>query len=68
MQIEAGAKDILKSLSRLKGDFDKFSENYRVLGGHLSHANKTYAESEKRLSKFGDKLELAGGTQDKLLE
>ncbi len=68
MQIEASTKEILTQLSRLKGDFDKFSENYRVLGGHLSHANKSYAESEKRLGKFGDKLEIASGQQNKLIE
>jgi len=68
MQIEASAKDILKQLGRLRGDFDKFSDNYRVLGGHITHASKSFTEGEKRLDKFNDKLEVASGSQGKLLE
>lgn len=67
MQVEAGAKEILKNLGRLRGDFEKFSEQFRLLGGHLAHAQKSYGESEKRLEKFENKLEISSGAQTKLL-
>jgi len=68
MEVESSAKEILNHLGRLRGDFDKFSEQYRVLGGHLTHANKSFTEGEKRLEKFDDKLEMASGSQNKLLD
>lgn len=67
MQIESGAKEILTNLGRLRGDFEKFSEQYRLLGGHLTHAQKSYTESEKKLEKFGNKLESASTEQVNLL-
>ncbi len=68
MQIESSAKEIFKNLTRLRGEFDKFSDNYRVLGSHLAHAQKTYAESEKRLDKFGAKLELSVQKDTEVIE
>lgn len=68
MQIESSAKEIFKNLTRLRGEFDKFSDQYRVLGSHLAHAQKTYAESEKRLDKFGAKLELSVQKDAEVLE
>ncbi len=68
MQIESSAKEILKELGRLRGDFDKFSEQYRILGGHITHASKSFTEGEKRLGKFSDKLESASSVEQKLLD
>ena len=68
MQIESSAKEILKQLGRLRGDFDKFSDQYRILGGHITHASKTFTEGEKRLGKFSDKLESASMVNQKLLD
>jgi len=68
MRIEQSAKDILLYLQRLRGDFGKFSEDYRVLGKHLGYAKNSYDESEKRLEKVSDKLESIGeGRSEKLI-
>lgn len=55
-QIEKKAAEILTSLSRLRGDFEKFSDDYMLVGKHLSHARGSYENSEKRLNRFSDKL------------
>lgn len=57
LQIEKGAKDILATIGRLQADFQKFSSDYTLVGTHLGHAQNSFASSEKRLSRFRDKLE-----------
>jgi DNA recombination protein RmuC len=56
LKIEEYAKMILKNLNALTGEIDKFREDFDVLGSHLSNAASKYAESQKRLEKFSDKL------------
>ncbi len=57
LQIEKGAKDILATIGRLQTDFRKFGEDYTLVGTHLGRAQNSYTSSEKRLSRFQDKLE-----------
>jgi DNA recombination protein RmuC len=56
MRVEQQAQEILASLARLRGDFDKMEENFRVLGKHLTNATGSYSETEKTLAKFDAKL------------
>ncbi|EKD93109.1 MAG: hypothetical protein ACD_28C00243G0001, partial [uncultured bacterium] len=58
LQIEKEAKGILLTLGRLKGDFQKFGEEFSLLGTHLGRAQNTYGASEKRLNQFRGKLEI----------
>ncbi|MBA4336729.1 hypothetical protein C0416_03060 [bacterium] len=55
-QIEKQAGSILNSLSRLRGDFVKFEEEFGLVGKHIGHARNSYENSEKRLERFSDKL------------
>lgn len=55
-QIEKQAGAILKSLSRLRGDFVKFGDDFGLVGKHIGHARNSYENSEKRLQRFSDKL------------
>ena len=57
MKVEERANEILKTLSRLHGDFQRLQENFRLLGRHLTNAQNSYSETEKTLTKFGAKLE-----------
>ncbi len=57
LQIERGAKDILATLGRLKTDFEKFGEDFELVGTHLGRAQNSYGNSEKRLTTFKDRLE-----------
>ena len=43
-------------LSRLRGDFQKIQENFRVLGRHLNNAAGSYSETDKTMTKLDAKL------------
>jgi DNA recombination protein RmuC len=56
MKVEQQAQQILAALTRLRGDFERLQENFRLLGKHLTNAAGSYAETEKSLTKFDAKL------------
>jgi DNA recombination protein RmuC len=56
MHVEEQAQEILKSLARLSGDFEKFRTDFDLVGKHLTNTKARYDEADKRLAKFGDKL------------
>lgn len=57
MKIEAQAQDILRNLARLAGDFDKVVDDFNKIGTHAKNLQAAYDNTEKRLNKFGTKLE-----------
>lgn len=57
LQIERSAQDIQAGLVRLKGDFERFSEEFDVLGSHLTNANNKYDDARRRFDKIGIKLD-----------
>ena len=56
MKVEENAKQILKSLSALDVEILKFKEEFDILGKHISSTQSKYLDSQKRLDKFQDKL------------
>ncbi|PYJ16704.1 MAG: hypothetical protein DME96_08685 [Verrucomicrobia bacterium] len=56
MKVEERAHEILNTLARLRADFEKLQENFRVLGKHLTNAQGSYADTERTLTKFDAKL------------
>lgn len=56
LAIEKNAQQVIEYLSRLQVDLDKFREDFRLVGGHLSNAKIKYEEAEKRLDRFSDKF------------
>jgi DNA recombination protein RmuC len=56
LKIEENAKVILKNLSMLSVEINKFKEDFDTLGSHLSNANSKYTDSQKRLDRFLDRL------------
>jgi DNA recombination protein RmuC len=56
LKVEENAKSILKSLSALEIEIDRFKEEFNILGSHLVNANTKYTDSQKRLDKVSDKL------------
>ena len=63
LHIEEQAQEILKNLARLSGDFKKFQEEFELVGKHLTNTKTRYDEADKRLGKFGDKLQSLTGTE-----
>jgi len=68
MAVEKEAQQILAGISRLKGDFDKFAEEYAKLGKHLVNSRGSFEETERRLLKLQEKiLQLNGLRGEKAL-
>lgn len=80
MEIEKRAREILNSLGRLRTEYGKFYRDFSVLGRHIIDTKNKYESTEKRLERFGDRLEKvevetgeveaiesAGKSDDKLL-
>ncbi|HUJ18199.1 MAG TPA: DNA recombination protein RmuC [Nitrospirota bacterium] len=63
LHIEEQAQDILKNLARLSGDFRKFQEEFELVGKHLSNTKARYDEADKRLERFGDRLQALSGAE-----
>ena len=63
LHIEAQAQDILKNLARLSGDFEKFRSDFELVGKHLTNTKTKYDDADKRLEKFGDRLQALSGTE-----
>jgi DNA recombination protein RmuC len=56
LQIEKRAQEIMQYLARIRGDFDRFKDEYDTLGGHIERARKKYDDAAKSLDRFEDKL------------
>ncbi len=56
LKIEENAKNILKNLSTLTIEINKFKEDFDILGRHICGANTKYEDSQKKLDKFSERL------------
>ncbi|HDQ99703.1 MAG TPA: DNA recombination protein RmuC, partial [candidate division WOR-3 bacterium] len=64
LRVEERAGEILRHLGRLRQEYDRFRSEFDVLGTHLTNAGNRYAESARRLDRFGTRLELEAGPDD----
>ncbi len=58
MRIEQKAREILDHLSRVEGEYDRFREEFAVLGTHIGRAKVKYDEVDKHVGRLGDRLML----------
>ncbi len=65
LHIEEQAQEILKDLARLSGDFERFKSEFELVGKHLTNMKAKYDEADKRLEKFGDRLQSLSGTESR---
>ncbi len=68
LRIERATRDILGRLERLQNDFNVFQRDYDTLGGHIHHAVTKYEEASAKLTRLGDKLQLASEAIEELPE
>jgi DNA recombination protein RmuC len=64
LRIESRAQEVLAQLSRLGADLGRLREDVRLLGRHLGNAAQAQAAAERRLERFGDRLDAIGGATD----
>jgi DNA recombination protein RmuC len=64
MQIEQRAHEVMAYVAQLQGDFDRFRDDFQVVGKHIGNAQSKFAEAEKRLDRFDTKLERAAETEE----
>lgn len=56
MKVEARAKEIIRYIGRLQGDFARFRDDFDLVGKHLGHAQSSFQSADKRIEQFGQKL------------
>jgi len=64
MSIEAHAREIINHLERLKGDEQRFKDEFDILGNHLTNARKKYEDADKLLNRFEEKLLSASSLEE----
>ncbi len=57
MQLQEGIRVVQDNIARLKGDFKKFTDDFTLVGKHLSNARGSYESADKRVQRLGEKLE-----------
>ena len=62
--LEERAKEIIQCLSRLRGDFGKFRDDFGLLVKHLSHPQSSYQSTERGLEQFDQRLLSADANQE----
>ncbi|MGQ9471526.1 MAG: DNA recombination protein RmuC [Candidatus Aminicenantales bacterium] len=65
MQIEKSARLIFQALAQLQGDLNRFRDDFRVLGTHLSNARGKFDEAEKKLDRLSTRFEQLAATAEK---
>jgi DNA recombination protein RmuC len=56
LKVEESAREILKQLAGLQGQFARFQDEFRKLGKHLEQSRSSYEATQKQLDRFSDKL------------
>ena len=59
MQIEQHAHEVMGYVADLQQDFEKFGEDFDLIGTHLGRAQSKFTDADKRLNKLETKLERA---------
>jgi len=67
-KIEQRAKVIMGELSNVQSSFNKFYDDFTLVGKHLGNATSKYEESLKKAEKFNDKIGQITGNKFDLIE
>jgi DNA recombination protein RmuC len=58
LRVEQRAQEIIGHLSRIESEYDRFREEFAVLGGHIGRAKTKFDEVDKHVGRLGDRLML----------
>jgi DNA recombination protein RmuC len=64
LRIEERSQEILQQLSRLRGDFDRFRDDFRLVGKHLNNALSSFSGADRRLERLETRFTSVVGTDD----
>jgi DNA recombination protein RmuC len=59
MQIEEHAHEVMSYVAALGNDFERFRDEFELVGKHLGHAQASYGKADKKLDKLGSRLDEA---------
>jgi len=59
MQIEEHAHEVMAYVTALGNDFERFRDEFDLVGKHLTHAQASYGKADKKLDKLGSRLDEA---------
>lgn len=59
MRIEQHAHEVMAYCAQLGKEFERFQDDFELVGKHLGHAQSKFAEAERRLDRFETRLERA---------
>lgn len=68
LKVEEHTQEIIRYIGRLQGDFNRFRDEFDLVGKHLGHAQSSYQNADRRLEQFGQKLLSAEAAPKDVLE
>ena len=68
LQIERHAQDVMAYVAQLAKDFERLRTDFDVVGKHIANAGSKYAEADRRLERFGTRLERATDWEETSVE
>jgi DNA recombination protein RmuC len=64
LRIEERAHDILQQLGGLRAEFDRFRDDFRLVGRHLNNAASSFAGADRRLERLETRFTNVVGAED----
>jgi DNA recombination protein RmuC len=68
LQIERHAQDVMAYVAQLAKDFERLRADFDVVGKHIANAGSKYSEADRRLERFGTRLERAADWEETAVE
>jgi DNA recombination protein RmuC len=64
LRIEERSRDILQQLGRLRLDFDRFRDDFRLVGKHLNNATASFTNADRRLEHLDTRFASVVGSDE----
>jgi len=64
LSLEKNVKKVMEDIGRLHVDLDKFKEDFRLVGSHITNAKTKFEDAERKLNRFSDKFDSSHEIKD----